>query len=73
MYGNVNIAGATMGWTYDSFGNRKTQSASIGSLPIVTSTYNSLNRVSIPVVTPYGGEGDIIDDGTYWEPGRARM
>lgn len=54
-----------MGWTYDSFGNRKTQSASTGTLPIVTSTYNSQNQLSIPVTTPYDTAGDIIDDGTY--------
>ena len=65
MYGNVNIAGATMGWTYDPFGNRTAQNASTGTLPIVTSTYNSLNQISIPAVTPYDGDGDIIDDGTY--------
>jgi YD repeat-containing protein len=43
-YMGTNIAGATLGWTYDEFGNRLTQSSNSGALPTGSTQFTGANN-----------------------------
>lgn len=64
-YAGGSLAGATMGWTYDAFGNRTSQTGTMG-LPNAWATFDSLNRFTATnnaAAVTYDLAGNIYDDG----------
>jgi len=63
----MNVSGTTLGWSYDSFGNRLGQSSSTGLLPNLSQQYtgNHLSTLNNgATVFQYDNAGDVTYDGT---------
>jgi RHS repeat-associated protein len=66
--GTIGVSGITLGWTYDSFGNRLLQSSSSANLPSYTANYSpSNNRLTSTSQAPggvtYDNAGNVTADG----------
>jgi len=65
--GLMSVSGTTLGWAYDSFGNRLGQTASTGLLPNLSQQYtgNHLSTLNNgATVFQYDNAGDVTYDGT---------